>query len=326
MKHAWWTMRSSRPRRGQTPLRQHTVDLHAHTTASDGLVSPSQLVDMARQQGLRVLAVTDHDTTNGVDEALHAATAALTIVPGVEINTNVDGRETHVLGYYIEHHDPSLQRFLSEQRNGRDVRAERMIERLGDHNIHLDLMAIRTQAAGAALGRPHVARALVAAGHARSVQDAFDQWLGIGRPAYAARPNFTPEEAVAVIRKAGGVAVLAHPASMLELETRVSRLVDVGLAGIECYYPGYSTSVTAALVAVARRYGLVPTGGTDFHGTDMKHGRALGAVFVPVETPDHLKRRCVPGDVSKTVVPKDRVVVSPGRSRDVDATARTSTE
>ena len=287
-------MRSRGRRAPSTASRQpiHTIDLHAHTTASDGLLSPNDLVKLAQANGLRVLAITDHDTTGSVAAALASGTAlGVTVVPGIEINTSVDGREIHVLGYFIDYDAPALQDFLAEQQRHREQRASRMIEKLTRYGLALDMAAVRMQAGTASIGRPHVARALVGAGYVRTTQEAFEQWLGNDRPAYVARSALTPNEAVTTIRRFGGLPTLAHPASILDLEVWIQRLVEAGLVGIECYYPGYRPAVTRALLGIAGRYRLVATGGSDFHGADLKNGMPLGGVFVPPETLTELERR-----------------------------------
>lgn len=288
------------------PPVPRTIDLHAHTTASDGLLAPSALVELAVARGIRSLAVTDHDTTGGVAEAMTAGRAlGVTVIPGVEINTTVAGHEVHILGYFIDYRHPQLQAFFAEQRIGRERRATRMVENLQALGMPLSLDAVRAEAQDAPLGRPHVARAMVAAGYARSVPDAFLYWLRAGRPAYVARTELTPQTATGVIRRFGGVPVLAHPASLLDLESWVARLSDVGLAGLECYYPGYRPAVRSALLALARRYQLIPTGGSDFHSPDRRRGILLGSVAVPPETPALLLARAETSE-SAAVAPAAR--------------------
>ncbi len=281
-----------------------TIDLHAHTTASDGLLSPTQLVEFAAVRGVQTLAITDHDTTDGVAEGVRAGKAlGVLVVPGIELNTSVDGQEIHVLGYGLDYLSSDLQAFLQRRRTERERRVERLVEILAGLQMHIDLEQIRAAATGAALGRPHIARALVAAGYAHTSQEAFDRWLGTGRPAHVAREEFPPDVAARIICRFGGWPVLAHPASLIDLESWVALLAGCGLAGLECWYPGYRPAVTRALMTLARRYDLVPTGGSDFHGSDLKRGTPLGGVSVAPDTLTRLtagSRVCNDGAVQRT--------------------------
>ncbi len=270
------------------------VDLHTHSTASDGVLPPADLVRAAREHGVGVLALTDHDTTDGVAEALDAGRAyRVDVIPGVEINTDVDAYEVHVLGYFIDHTQQEFQRFLGRMRAGRVERAERMVERLCALGVRVEWARVRAIAGTSAVGRPHVARALVEAGRVGSVQEAFERFLSRSGPAYVPRTRLLPEEAVETIRSAGGVPVLAHPgweASGPVIE-RVPALVARGLCGIEVYYPDHTPAMVSAYLDVVRRYGLIATGGTDFHGGGIATRVALGSVPVPAEAVAALRAR-----------------------------------
>jgi 3',5'-nucleoside bisphosphate phosphatase len=272
-----------------------TVDLHLHTTASDGTLTPDRLVALALQRGLRHIAVTDHDSTEGVDAALGAASgSALEVVPGVELNTDVPAGEVHVLGYYLDHHDASLQDRLSRMRASRLGRGEGMVRRLRD--LGLDVTWERVQeiagvAEGGAVGRPHIARALVEGGHVATVREAFDRYIGNDGPAYVAREKLEPVEAVAIVRQAGGVPVLAHPADIPDLEALLPRLIEAGLEGLECYYGTYPEAMVQGLLERARALGLAPTGGSDFHGPEVLPEFEVGGTFVPPEVMTELRRR-----------------------------------
>ncbi|MFN8540298.1 MAG: PHP domain-containing protein [Thermomicrobiales bacterium] len=202
-----------------TPGRAYTVDLHTHSTASDGMLAPARLVALAVERGLRVLALTDHDTVGGVPEASAAAAATTTLrfIPGVELSTHVDAGEVHMLGYFIDPANQTLIDSLARFREAREGRAEGMVERLSAAGAPIRLERVLELAAGGSIGRPHVARALVEAGHAQSVGDAFDRWLVRGRPGYVERFKLTPADAVRLIREVGGVPVLAHPHSADDL-------------------------------------------------------------------------------------------------------------
>lgn len=261
------------------------IDLHTHSTASDGLLAPARLVALAVERGLRALALTDHDTVGGVAEAGAAAAAAgLRFIPGVELSTHVEAGEVHMLGYFIDPDKPTLLASLARFREAREGRAEAMVARLSAAGAPIRLERVLALAAGGSIGRPHVARALVEAGHATSVGDAFDRWLVRGRPGYVERFKLTPADAVRLIREVGGVPVLAHPHSADDLPGLLPELIDAGLAGLECYYGDYDEIRREQYLTLARRHNLVPTGGTDFHGTGTAHRRPLGGVYVPPET------------------------------------------
>ncbi|MBI2973499.1 MAG: PHP domain-containing protein [Armatimonadetes bacterium] len=266
------------------------IDLHTHTTASDGLLSPEQLVDMARNAGVHVLAICDHDSTDGVDAAVAAGMRlGVEVIPAVEINTDVDQGEVHVLGYFIDHREAWLQEFLRKLRNGRLHRAERMVEKLNALGIEVDFARVRALAQGA-VGRPHVAWAMVEAGAVKSVEEAFDRYIGRSGPAYVERMKVTPEEAVQVILRAGGIPVLAHPGWGVQ-DAMIASLVDAGLEGIEAYYPEHTPAMQAHYLALAKQHNLLVTGGTDFHGTNLATKTPIGGQFVPAEVIDKLKER-----------------------------------
>lgn len=265
------------------------VDLHAHTTASDGALQPSELVALARQVGLAVLAVTDHDTTAGLDAALATAGGGLEVIPGVELSTDAPEGEIHILGYFIDYRQPAFQAQLAELRDGRIGRAKAMVDRLRELGVPVSWERVQELAAGA-VGRPHIAQALVEAGHVASVTEAFERYLRRGGPAYVEREKLTPAGAVRMIRQVGGVAILAHPYILdvygqfkvrLPLDRVLPELCAAGLQGLEAYYTNYTPATTAELSAIAERFGLITTGGSDFHGGGTVPEAQLGAVAVP---------------------------------------------
>ncbi len=240
------------------------------------------------------LALTDHDTTDGVDEARAAGqTYRVDVIPGVEINTDVGVYEVHILGYLVDHTQAGFQAFLRRMRAARLERAERMVEKLGALGVRVEWARVQAIAAGAAVGRPHIARALVEAGRVGSPQEAFERFLGRSGPAYVPRLHVSPEEAVAAIAGVDGVPVLAHPgwAASGPVIEQVPRLVAHGLAGIEVYYPDHTPAMVEAYLEVARRFGLVATGGTDFHGGGLATRVPLGSVAVPPEVVPALRAR-----------------------------------
>ncbi len=274
------------------------VDLHTHTTASDGSLSPTQLVARAARLALKVIAITDHDTTAGVAEAMAAGRAeGVEVIPGVEINTDVPGSEVHVLGYFVDPDHAELNEQLARIREGRVGRARRMAEVLTEMGAPVSFERILQIAGEGAVGRPHVAQALLEAGHVRSFQDAFDRYIGRSSPAYVEREKFTPAQACALIRRAGGLPVLAHPVffdrygairGVVDFDQALPELIAAGLAGLEVYYPNYDAVTNEYLLGIARRFGLLVTGGTDFHGV-RGHEPDLGAIYVPLKVVRRLR-------------------------------------
>ncbi len=256
-----------------------SVDLHVHTLFSDGTLTPHELVARAMREGLGVLGITDHDTVEGVPEALTAAKGTpLRIVPGVEISTDMDGCELHILGYLIDPYHHDLLDALAQFRQQRLDRALQMVDRLKDLGLPLSWERVLDLAGEGVVGRPHIARALQEAGYVNSLQEAFEEYLNQERPAYVSRYKMTPAQAMELIHQAGGVSALAHPWSVL---STLPDLVRVGLRGLEVYYPGYSPAVTTELRQLARQHHLVCTGGSDFHSPDDRPENQLGQIFVP---------------------------------------------
>jgi 3',5'-nucleoside bisphosphate phosphatase len=272
--------------------RISTIDLHTHTTASDGLDTTAGLVTLASQQGLSVLAITDHDTVAALDDAdREARDRRITLVPGVELSTTVERAEVHVLGYFVDRRDDDFTGHLADLAAARVRRVERMIGRLHALGYPIDADAIMAEADIGSIGRPHVARALIAIGAVESVSEAFDRFLKAGRPAYIPRDPFAPEDAVRLLADHGAVPVLAHPYSTKDIPGILSRLVPVGLQGLETYYAEYAPEQHRDLRAIAEKWGLVPTGGSDYHGAGFREGRELGTAPVPGETWERLQAR-----------------------------------
>ena len=244
------------------------VDLHLHTLASDGRLTPTQLVQLAASQGLRTISVSDHDTTHGLAEAMEAAKdfPGLRIIPGIELSADVPGDEVHVLGYFIDPGDAELQSELTRFREGRLDRAKAMVEKLGGLGIHVEWERVQRFAGDGAVGRPHIALALVEAGYCKEPKDAFPEYLGRNGLAYVERVKLTPAQAVGIIQSAGGVAVLAHPAYMNDMEAGIANLASAGLAGMEVHYAKYREDTIRQLARLAREYDLIPCGGSDYHG------------------------------------------------------------
>lgn len=265
------------PASPQTPERM--ADLHAHSTASDGAATPVELVQQARQAGLSTVAVTDHDTVEGVGAARAAGDGlGLTVVAGVELSA-VDGeQEIHILGLHLE--DPhTLAPLLAELRDSRRRRAATMVSALRAAGIPLTIEAVMVEAGEGAVGRPHVARALMAGGWVRDQRDAFDRFLGAGRPAFVPKRHLALSDAIRLVHAAGGIAVYAHPGRD-GIRSRLEAFRGMGLDGIEVLHPGHSAEDVARLRALSDFLQLVPSGGSDWHG-GTEGPRALGSMRVP---------------------------------------------
>lgn len=268
------------------------IDLHTHSTASDGKLRPSEVVRLATQSGVRVMALTDHDTTDGVVEAQQAGCEmGVEVIAGVEINSEGDHGDAHILGYFVDPAEPRLQEQLEAIRDARVGRARGMLKKLAALGMPLEWEAVLAMAGDAAsIARPHIARAMIEAGYVATTQEAFDQYISNEAPAYVNRLRMTMSEAVGFIHGAGGVAVMAHPAES-RLVHLISQLVEAGLDGIEVYYPRHTPEQQSELLALAQRYNLVTTGGSDFHTlNDPGHGQ-IGCVEVPPGTVEKLKAR-----------------------------------
>ncbi|MDZ4177918.1 MAG: PHP domain-containing protein [Coriobacteriia bacterium] len=255
-------------------------DLHVHSTASDGHLSPSELVRASLEAGLTALAITDHDSLSGVPEALQAARGTdLLVIAGVELSASYEDADIHILGYFVDPHDKVLTRRLSTLREVRHGRAHQMVEHLKRAGIDVTLEAVLHFAQSGSVGRSHVARALLAGGHVASVAEAFDTLIGRGRPYYVPKPVAHPVDVVRSIAEAGGVPVLAHP-GVTGANGCIPELVEAGLVGLEAYHGEHSLEQREYYVNLARSLELIVTGGSDFHGLDAP-GSPLGGVEMP---------------------------------------------
>lgn len=269
------------------------IDLHTHTTASDGALAPRELVERAHGLGIRTLSVTDHDTMAGIPEAAAAAAArGMEFVSGIEITAVHEGRDVHMLGYFLDPQPAALAPFLERQRQDRVRRAREMSVRLAALGAPIDVEALvaGAEAAGKAVARPTVARALLAAGHVTSLQQAFDRWLADGRPAYVPRIGASPAEVVRLVTRSGGVPVLAHP-GLLRRDELIPELAEAGLGGIEAYHSDHDAGAQSRYLRLAARYDLAVSGGSDFHGDDHPRARCFGRVGLPRERFGPLRAR-----------------------------------
>jgi predicted metal-dependent phosphoesterase TrpH len=262
------------------------VDLHIHSTASDGKFTPEAIVAKAVDLGLTIIALTDHDSIDGIPPALEAANSfpGFRVIPGVEISTDIAGGQAHVLGYFIDYTSDELTSALERFRSSRQRRTRGMIIKLHDLGIDIEWQRVQEIAGDGSLGRPHIAQAMLEKNYVTSFSEAFNKYIGYGGPAYVERDKMTPVEAVELIIRSGGLPVLAHPFTVTAPEVLVSELKAAGLIGIEAYYHNYTADEIKSLVNLADRYGLIPTGGSDYHGLDDNTETMLGGVDVPVES------------------------------------------
>lgn len=256
---------------------------------------PSELIVRAAERGVRTVALADHDTLLGVAEAVaEGGRRGVRVIPVTELNTESEWGDVHVLAYFVDPEDAALEERLRWLRENRGRRIEKMVEKLNAQGHAVSLDRVREIARGGSLGRPHLAQALFEAGHVPTYDSAFDTLISKEAPAYVPRVGLAPLEAVALARKHGGVPSLAHPGTVDGLERLLPRLVDAGLAGMECYYGSHTPAFTAQCLRLSARYGLVPTGGSDFHGRG-EHGADVGGVFVPPECIASLESRRASG-------------------------------
>lgn len=275
------------------------VDLHLHTTHSDGRLTPTQLVELIASRGVRVAAVTDHDSTEGVAEAIEAAARfpQLTIIPGVELSADIPGNEIHMLGYFLRYEDAAFQQTLRGFRDGRVGRAREMVDKLAALGLPVDWERVCELAEGA-VGRPHIAQAMVEKGYITHPQEAFTHYLGRNGLAYAERQKMTPAESVQYIMGAGGVAALAHPHVVDNVESLLPELVEAGLAGMEVHYGDYTPAQVAEFGAMAERYGLLTCGGSDYHAFGTPGEVEPGTVGPPLAIVDQLRALAAGAEVS----------------------------
>jgi predicted metal-dependent phosphoesterase TrpH len=262
----------------------YPIDLHTHSLRSDGALEPAALIERAAERGVKVQALADHDTLAGAAEAIAAGQRlGVRVIPATELNTESEWGDVHILGYFLDPADTALEERLRWLRENRGRRIELMVERLNALGHPIALARVMEIAQGGSLGRPHLAQALFEAGHVPTYDSAFDTLIAKDAPAYVSRVGLSPLEAVQLVVAHGGVPSLAHPFTVVGLEELMPLIVAAGLVGIEAYYGSHPPATTARCLALARRYDLVPTGGSDFHGRG-DHGAPLGGVFVPPET------------------------------------------
>lgn len=275
-----------------------TVDLHTHSTASDGTDSPAVLVHKAAKAGLETVALTDHDTLEGIEEAEAAAKeAGIDLVPGVELSLDFDQGGMHLLVLWLQPGSGPLQDRLAGLQEGRSQRNAKILERLEELGMPIDPEELARESGGGSVGRPHIAAVMMARGYVEDIRTAFDEYLGSGKPAYVSRERLQPVEAIELARSSGGVCVLAHPSTLNVLSAPamaavLEPLVEAGLHGLEALYPSYRQHERDGYAALARRFGLVPSGGSDYHGhykPGLDLGNGYGDLIVPKSVLEELE-------------------------------------
>lgn len=272
---------------------ERNADLHSHTTASDGDHSPTELIARAKQIGLTTLAVTDHDTLDGLGEAMEAGReAGVDVVPGIELSAEIDYGQCHILGLYVDPNSKTMRNRLHEVLHNRNLRNERIIAKMQAHGVDITLDEVEAESGGEVVARPHFAKVLLAKGVIETMQEAFDKHLTPGGTFYVDRVRLSSEECIALIHAAGGVAVLAHPNNLkrdeAETEKKIREMLDAGLDGIEARYNRHSPADVARYLALAERLGIVTSGGSDFHGASVKPRVFLGHVEGELPAPNSL--------------------------------------
>ena len=267
------------------------IDLHAHSDCSDGVHSPEELVSQARGAGLRALAITDHDAVDGVERAQRVSPRDLEIVPGVELSAREGASDVHILGYCFDPAHQELLAYLETFRSHRLSRAKGIVRKLNDLGVPLELESViaHAQDGRTSIGRPHIARALLKNNQVESIQDAFTRYLGNHAPAYVPKVSFAVKDAIGIIHGAGGAAVLAHPGS-LRRDELIPDFVECGLDGLEVIHPDHTETVRRSYGQLASKYGLITTGGSDYHGP-MPGRCGLGGMKVPYRHLADLKRK-----------------------------------
>ena len=271
-------------------MKRGFVDLHLHTTASDGTWTPGEVVERAIGLGFSAIGIADHDTANGLDPALQAVgERELEIVPAVELSASEDDTDVHILGYLIDYHSPKFTSVAERLRQARYERGVKMVEKLNELGIGIKMETVKDIAGEASIGRPHVADALLRGEYVRSYDEAFARYLGYHAPAYVPKYRLSPEEAIDLIHSVNGLAVIAHP-GLLHRDDLIPKFVELGLDGLEAFHPQHGYYVTNHYIDLAKRYGLLYTGGSDCHGE--RKGRALiGTVKMPYSCLEALRRR-----------------------------------
>ena len=275
------------------------VDLHLHTTFSDGMLSPTELVLLCAERGLKVISISDHDSTEGLEEAFQAARTCpeITVIPGIELSTDIPGSEIHILGYFVNYRSLSFQKILETFRAGRQSRASSMVEKLNVLGINIEWERVQAISGGGAIGRPHIAQAMVEKGYVKYPKEAFDSFIGKNGPAYVERMKLTPVDAISMLIDNGALPVIAHPTysvtksdrgEISDLKDILSDLKKAGLVGMEVFYSDYTPEQVNYLESLSIELDLIPCGGSDYHASGNPGEPEPGSVGPPMETFDRL--------------------------------------
>lgn len=270
------------------------ADLHMHSTYSDGWLSPKQLVDKAAKAGLSVMSITDHDSVGGIEEAAsYAREIGITLIPGIEMSAEVGGMEVHILGYFIDYKSEYLQKYLRHLRELRMDRGGMIVKKLNEMGSRITLGTVLNHAGNdAAIGRPHIAKALNEEGFVGSFSEAFYKYIGDGKPAYVKKPNVSAKEAIEFISGSGGLSFVAHPGKYVTEEI-FSELIHYGLDGIEIIHPSHKQEDIRNLSTTASQNFLLTSGGSDFHGGSRNDSKNFGAYYITSEEISNMKRRLI---------------------------------
>ncbi|MFL2763812.1 MAG: PHP domain-containing protein [Dehalococcoidia bacterium] len=278
----------------------YKTDLHLHTTHSDGNLSPSELIDLCYENGLRHISITDHDSTEAIEEAINYSNKYpdLEIIPGIELSTDYEGAEIHMLGFYINYKDKNLQKILNDFRDGRQNRAYFIVEKLKNSDIDISWDRVLEISNKGSVGRPHIAQAMVEKGYVKYPKEAFEKYLGRDQIGYVSRSKFTPEQSIELILKYHGIPVIAHPTYIVQkndypdkdLEKILSKLKIVGLKGLEVYYNDYTKDQIISLLKITQKLNLIPCGGSDYHASGNPNEIIPGTIGPPIECLIELKK------------------------------------
>lgn len=264
------------------------ADLHTHTNYSDGALSPTELLNLAKKKNLSVLAVTDHDSVEGIDEAIEAGKKlGIEVVPGLEISTDVDGDEIHLLGYFINHKDRELKSYLKFFRNERNERAKRIIKKLKKMGVEINIEEVKEVAKSSPICRPHIAQVLLKKKIVKSYLMAFQKYIGDYAPATEKKIYVSPQSAIKIINDAGGIAILAHPGKMKEKV--LTKLIEFGIDGIEVIHPSHKKNQQKFYKGIVQQYCLLGTGGSDFHGGLRNDEKNFGSFYIPLRNFEQIK-------------------------------------
>lgn len=272
------------------------IDLHLHTNKSDGRLSPTDLVRLVHKGGVRRMALTDHDTTAGMEEALaEGAKLGVEVIPGVELGTDSRSGDLHMLGLFLSYEDTEFQETMARFREGRIARVHKIVSNLAEVGVNISVDRVFAIAGEASVGRPHVAQALLEAGYVKAMPEAFEKWLAYGGPGDVPRDKLSPEDAIKLIHKVGGLAIVAHPFEGKNIVEQLPGLAAAGLDGVETYYQSHGPQEIETLLGICERLNLLPTGGSDFHGFPLAGHETVvnypGSVEIPPEILDRLTAR-----------------------------------